>query len=80
MGPVVKTHVPKQGEIERAWWIVDAEGLRLGVGSFSNAPLESPEMPSWDRVSSILPQFPAMLKEAVERDNQHEQTDEYRAA
>jgi len=26
----VKTHVPKRGEIERAWWIVDADGLRLG--------------------------------------------------
>lgn len=30
MGPVVKTYVPKQREIARAWWIVDAEGLRLG--------------------------------------------------
>ena len=26
----MKTHVPKQGEIERTWWIVDADGLRLG--------------------------------------------------
>ncbi len=26
----MKTHVPKQGEIERTWWIVDADGLLLG--------------------------------------------------
>jgi large subunit ribosomal protein L13 len=26
----VTTHVPKKGEIERAWWVVDAAGLRLG--------------------------------------------------
>lgn len=26
----MKTHVPKKGEIERAWWVVDAAGLRLG--------------------------------------------------
>ena len=25
-----KTYVPKKAEIERAWWIVDAEGLTLG--------------------------------------------------
>jgi large subunit ribosomal protein L13 len=26
----VRTHVPKKGEIERSWWVVDAAGLRLG--------------------------------------------------
>jgi len=26
----VRTHVPKKGEIERAWWVVDAAGMRLG--------------------------------------------------
>jgi large subunit ribosomal protein L13 len=26
----VKTHVPKKAEIERAWWVVEAAGLRLG--------------------------------------------------
>ena len=26
----MKTHVPKKTEIERAWWVVDAAGLRLG--------------------------------------------------
>jgi glucosyl-3-phosphoglycerate synthase len=57
-----------------------AEGLRLGVGSFSDAPLESPEMPNWNQVTSALPQFPAMLTGAVERDNQRGKTNEYRAA
>jgi len=57
-----------------------AEGLRLGVGSFSDAPLESPEMPNWNQVTSAFPQFPAMLKGAVERDNQRGKTNEYRAA
>ena len=27
---VTKTYVPKRGDIERAWWLVDAEGLTLG--------------------------------------------------
>ncbi len=57
-----------------------AEGLRLGVGSFSDAPLESPEMPNWNQVTSALPQFPPMLKEAVESDNQRGKANEYRAA
>ncbi len=26
----MKTYTPKENEIERAWWIVDAEGKRLG--------------------------------------------------
>lgn len=26
----MKTYTPKENEIERAWWIVDAEGHRLG--------------------------------------------------
>jgi len=26
----MKTYVPKKGEIERKWWIVDAEGKHLG--------------------------------------------------
>lgn len=26
----MKTYVPKQGEIQRDWWLVDAEGLTLG--------------------------------------------------
>ena len=57
-----------------------SEGLRLGAGSFRDAPLESPEMPNWNQVTSALPQFPAMLREAVESDNKGGKTDEYRAA
>jgi large subunit ribosomal protein L13 len=26
----MKTYVPKEGEVRRAWWIVDADGLTLG--------------------------------------------------
>ncbi len=26
----MKTYVPKQGEIQRSWWLVDAKGLTLG--------------------------------------------------
>ena len=26
----MRTYVPKQGEIERGWWLVDADGLTLG--------------------------------------------------
>ena len=26
----MKTYVPKQGDIHRAWWVVDASGMTLG--------------------------------------------------
>ena len=26
----MKTYVPKQGDVERAWWVVDASGMTLG--------------------------------------------------
>ena len=26
----MKTYVPKQGDIQRAWWVVDASGMTLG--------------------------------------------------
>ncbi len=26
----MKTYVPKQGEVERNWWVIDAEGVALG--------------------------------------------------
>jgi glucosyl-3-phosphoglycerate synthase len=57
-----------------------AEGLRLGASSFRDAPLENPEMPSWNQVASALPRFPAMLKEAVESDNERKKAHEFRAA
>ncbi|MBC8337873.1 MAG: glycosyl transferase [Alphaproteobacteria bacterium] len=57
-----------------------AEGLRLGAGFFRDAPLESPEMPNWNQITSAFPRFPAMLKEAVESDNEQRKADEHRAA
>ena len=57
-----------------------AEGLRLGAGSYRDAPLESPELPNWNQVTSALPRFPGMLKEAVESDNERGRLHEYRAA
>ena len=26
----MKTYVPKQGDVQRAWWVVDASGMTLG--------------------------------------------------
>jgi glucosyl-3-phosphoglycerate synthase len=57
-----------------------AEGLRLGANSFRDAPLESPEMPNWNQVTSAFPQFPSMLREAVEDDNERGSIHEFRAA
>lgn len=57
-----------------------AEGLRLGAGSFRDAPMESAEMPNWSQVTSAFPRFPEMLKEAVESDNARGKIHEYRAA
>jgi glucosyl-3-phosphoglycerate synthase len=57
-----------------------AEGLRLGASSFRDAPLESPELPNWNQVTASLPRFPAMLREAVESDNESGKVHEFRAA
>jgi large subunit ribosomal protein L13 len=47
-GRGVKTHVPKRGEIERSWWIVDAEGLRLGrLSTVVAERLTGKHKPSW---------------------------------
>jgi large subunit ribosomal protein L13 len=27
----MKTYVPKQGDIQREWWVVDASGMTLGA-------------------------------------------------
>jgi glucosyl-3-phosphoglycerate synthase len=45
-----------------------AEGLRIGAQSFLEDPLGHPEMPSWNKVTSVFPRFPEMLREAVESD------------
>ena len=36
---LVKTYTPKAGEIEHAWWIVDAEGETLGRIASKIAPI-----------------------------------------
>lgn len=44
----MKTYVPKQGEIERDWWVVDAAGLTLGRLSTVVADrLMGKHKPSW---------------------------------
>ena len=44
----MKTQVPKLGEIDRAWWIVDAEGLRLGrLSTVVAARLIGKHKPRW---------------------------------
>ncbi|MFQ5953776.1 MAG: glycosyl transferase [Kiloniellales bacterium] len=57
-----------------------AEGLRIGAGSYLEDPLGYPEMPSFNHVTSAFPRFPAMLREAVECDNDRNKMHGYRAA
>jgi glucosyl-3-phosphoglycerate synthase len=45
-----------------------ARGLRLGGVSYLEQPLGQPALPSWNQVTSALPDFPAMLLDAVEAD------------
>ena len=45
-----------------------AQGLRMAGSSFLADPLERPEMPNWNRVTSAVPQFLTMLRETVEND------------
>jgi glucosyl-3-phosphoglycerate synthase len=73
-------NLPFDGDREELAVKTFAEGLRLGAGSFRDAPLESPEMPNWSQVTSALPRFPAMLKEAVDSDNERGKAHAYRAA
>ena len=73
-------HIPFDRDREELAVKTFAEGLRLGAGSFRDAPLESPEMPSWNEVASALPRFPEMLREAVESDNARGKTHEFQAA
>ncbi|MDX1387827.1 MAG: 50S ribosomal protein L13 [Acidobacteriota bacterium] len=44
----MRTYVPKAGEIERVWWIVDARGLTLGRLSTAVADrLSGKHKPTW---------------------------------
>jgi glucosyl-3-phosphoglycerate synthase len=47
-----------------------AEGLRIGGETFLDDPLGNPEIPSWTRVASAIPDFLALLKQSVDEDNQ----------
>ena len=46
-----------------------ARGLRLSGISYLEEPLGQAALPSWNQVTSALPDFPAMLLEAVESDS-----------
>jgi glucosyl-3-phosphoglycerate synthase len=46
-----------------------AEGLRIGGESFLNAPLGNPEIPTWTRIASAIPDFLPLLRESVDEDN-----------
>jgi glucosyl-3-phosphoglycerate synthase len=46
-----------------------AEGLRIGGESFLNAPLGNPEIPTWTRIASAIPDFLPLLKQSVDEDN-----------
>lgn len=44
----MKTYVPKEGEVQRGWWIVDAEGMTLGRLSTVVADrLSGKHKPTW---------------------------------
>lgn len=45
------------------------EGIKSAAEIIMNDPLGVPLIPSWDRVTSALPDILSMLKEAVEEDN-----------
>ncbi len=45
-----------------------ARGLRLGGFSYLEEPLGQAALPSWNQVTSALPNFPAMLLDAVASD------------
>jgi len=48
-----------------------AKGLRIGGSAFLNNPLDPPEIPSWNRINSALPDFPSLLRDAVDSDESH---------
>lgn len=45
------------------------EGIKIAAEAITKDPLGVPLIPSWDRVTSALPDVLSMLKEAVEEDN-----------
>ncbi|MDH4222647.1 MAG: glycosyl transferase [candidate division Zixibacteria bacterium] len=45
------------------------QGIKIAGKEFLNDPLGAPEIPNWNRVTSAIPDFLDMLKEAVAEDN-----------
>jgi glucosyl-3-phosphoglycerate synthase len=45
------------------------QGIKIAAREFLNDPLNTPEIPNWNRVTSAIPDFLDKLKEAVEADN-----------
>ncbi|MFH1335969.1 MAG: glycosyl transferase [Candidatus Zixiibacteriota bacterium] len=45
------------------------QGIKIAAREFLEDPLNTPEIPNWNRVTSAIPDFLDKLKEAVEEDN-----------
>jgi glucosyl-3-phosphoglycerate synthase len=45
------------------------QGIKIAAREFLDDPLNTPEIPNWNRVTSAIPDFLDKLKEAVEADN-----------
>jgi glucosyl-3-phosphoglycerate synthase len=45
------------------------QGIKIAAREFLEDPLNTPEIPNWNRVTSAIPDFLDKLKEAVEADN-----------
>ncbi|HEX7401104.1 MAG TPA: glycosyl transferase [candidate division Zixibacteria bacterium] len=45
------------------------QGIKIAAREFLDDPLNTPEIPNWNRVTSAIPDFLDKLKEAVEEDN-----------
>ena len=46
-------------------------GIKIAAETITKDPLGVPLIPSWDRVTSALPDILSMLKEAVDKENKH---------
>jgi len=63
-----KTYVPKKDEIQRAWWIVDAEGLTLGrVATEVASRLRGKHKPSYTVAAKLVKRYPERLLESAVR-------------
>ena len=58
----------------RALWLgpigtLLAVGLSYIIAAFLESPMESPNIPTWNRIDTALPSFLSDLKKAVAKDN-----------